>query len=329
MAERPRIALLIPPASLGRMFTEEALARLGELGQVVRGDGTSDEIAADLPELLENADVAVTGWGAPPIPAELFGRRLKLVAHAAGSVKRLIPEEVVARGVAVSHAASVIADAVCEFALGLILLGLRRPHEMDAAMRAGAGWREAAFARPRLLAGRPVGVVGAGYVGRRVIGMLRALRAELLVYDPYLKDDLGASPVGLEELFAQSDVVTLHAPITPETRHMIRAEHLARLRDGAVFVNVARSWLVDQEALLAELGTNRFWAALDVFDQEPLPLDSPFRALPNVLITPHEAGHTIDTYARQGMAMVAEVERFLRGEKLQHQIRPEQFGLMA
>src|SRR2546425_6581222 len=98
----------------------------------------------------------------------------------------------------------------------------------------GAGWREAACARLGLLAGRPVGVVGAGYVGRRVIGMLRALRAELLVYDPYLKDDLGASPVGLEELFAQSDVVTLHAPITPETRHMIRAEHLARLRDGAV-----------------------------------------------------------------------------------------------
>ena len=84
MAERPRIALLIPPASLGRMFTEEALARLSELGQVVRGDGTSDEIAADLPELLENVDVAVTGWGAPPIPAELFGPRLKLVAHAAG-----------------------------------------------------------------------------------------------------------------------------------------------------------------------------------------------------------------------------------------------------
>ena len=180
------------------MFTEEALARLGELGQVVRGDGTSDEIAADLPELLENADVAVTGWGAPPIPAELFGPRLKLVAHAAGSVKRLVPEEVVARGVVVSHAASVIADAVCEFALGLILVGLRRPHEMDAAMRAGAGWREAAFARPRQLAGRPVGVVGAGYVGRRVIAMLRALRAEVLVYDPYLKDDLGARPVGLD-----------------------------------------------------------------------------------------------------------------------------------
>src|SRR5689334_11681370 len=245
MADRPRIALLIPPASIGRMFTEEALARLGELGQVVRGDGTSDEIAADLPELLENADVAVTGWGAPPIPAELFGPRLKLVAHAAGSVKRLVPEEVVARGVIVSHAASVIADAVCEFALTLILIGLRRPNEMDARLRGGAAWRDASFPRPRLLAGRSVGVVGAGYVGRRVIGMLRALRADVLVYDPYLKDDLGARPLGLAELFGESEVVTLHAPITPETRHMIKAEHLARLRDGAVFVNVARSWLVD------------------------------------------------------------------------------------
>src|SRR5262249_45343457 len=148
-------------------------------------------------------------------------------------------------------------------------------------------------------------------------------------YDPYLKDDLGARSLGLAELFAASEVVTLHAPITPETRHMIKAEHLARLRDGAIFVNVARSWLVDQDALLAELRKNRFWAALDVSDQEPLPLDSPFRALPNVMLTPHEAGHSIDTHARQGMAMVDEVERFLKGETLQHTIRPEHFGLMA
>lgn len=331
--DRPRIALLVPPERVPTMFTEEALARLGRLGQVVPGDGTTQEIADDLPELLENADVAVTGWGAPPIPAELFGPRLKLVAHAAGSVKRLVPEEVVARGVAVSHAASIIADAVCEYALMLILIGLRRPHEMDARLKAGAPWREGAFDRPRTLAGRPVGVVGAGYVGRKVTGLLRAMGAVVSLYDPYLTApdaaELGVRQVELWPLFAENDVVTLHAPITPETRHMIGPTHLAALRDGAVFVNVARSWLVDQNALVAELRRNRVWAALDVFDQEPLPIDSPFRTLPNVLLTPHEAGHSLDTYARQGMAMVEEVERFLRGEPLAHRIRPEAFGLMA
>lgn len=309
------------------MFTDEALRRLAGLGQLVRADGTTQEIAEDLPELLAGADVAVTGWGAPPIPPELFGPKLRLVAHAAGSVKHLVPEDVAARGrVAVSHAADVIADAVCEYALLLILLGLRRPHEMDAAMKAGAHWRQAAFATPRLLSGRAVGVVGAGYVGRKVIRLLRAFDARVRIHDPYMTDE---PSLGLDELFAASDVVTLHAPITPATRHMIGASHLAGLRDGALFVNVARSWLVDQDALLVELRKNRFWAALDVFDEEPLPLDSPFRTLPNVLVSPHEAGHSLDSYARQGMAMVDEVERFLRGEPLRHQIAPERFALMA
>jgi len=324
--KKARIALLIPPTQLPRMFTDEALARLGQLGQLVRGDGTTQEIAEDLPELLLNADVAVTGWGAPPIPAELFGPRLRLVAHAAGSVKRLIPAEVVERGVAVSHAASIIADAVCEYALCLMLMGLRRPHEMSAAMKAGTPWRQAAFHGARTLAGRVVGVVGAGYVGRRVIGLLRAFGAVVLVYDPYAKD---VPTVGLDELFERAEIVTLHAPITHETRQMVKASHLARLRDGALFLNVGRSWVVDQDALLAELRKGRFWAALDVFDEEPLPGDSPFVGLPNVLVTPHQAGHTLDTEARQGAAMVDEVERFLRGEPLAHQIRPEAFALMA
>ena len=327
MTDRPRIALLIPPAQLPRMFTEEALARLNRLGQVVRGDGTSDEIAGDLPELLMNADVAVTGWGAPPIPAELFGPKLKLVAHAAGSVKRLVPQEVVDRGgVVVSHAANVIADAVCEFALTLILMGLRRPHEMNNAIQSGTPWRQAAYHDAHTLAGRSVGVVGAGYVGRKVLRLLEALGANTIVYDPYAND---IPTVSLDELFERAEIVTLHAPITPETKHMVGASHLAKLRDGALFVNVARSWLVDQDALLAELRTGRFWAALDVFDQEPLPTDSPFIGLPNVIVTPHQAGHTVDTQARQGMAMVDEVERFLRGEPLKHQIRPDAFALMA
>lgn len=326
MDRRGKIALLVPPARVPEVFTDAALERLAELGQVVRADGTTADIAADLPELLLDADVAITGWGAPPIPAELFGPRLTLVAHAAGSVKRLIPEEVVARGVVVSHAAHVIADAVCEYALTLILMGLRRPHEMSASMHAGGAWREAAYAGARTLAGRPIGVVGAGYVGRRVLRMLEALGAAVRVHDPYATD---VESVGLRELFRDSEVVTLHAPITPETKHMVGAEHLALLPDGGLFVNVARSWLVDQDALLEELRRGRIWAALDVFDEEPLPAESPFRGLPNVVLSPHQAGFTVDTYRRQGMETVLEVERHLRGESLRHAIAPARWRLMA
>lgn len=335
MNERPRIALLIPPARLAATFSEETLARLRGLGQLVRGDGTTEDIAADLPELLAGAAIAVTSWGSPPIPEELFGPNLRLVVHSAGSVKRLIPQAVVERGVVVSHAANVIAEAVSEYAICLILMGLRRPHEMDSALRRGAGWKDpgTAFKEPRLLAGRQVGVVSAGYVGRKVIGFLHAFGARIDVYDPYLTDEgaqaMGAKRSDLDSLMTSSEILTVHAPITPETKHIIGASQLAKLRDGALFINVGRSWAVDQAALLEQLQSGRIWAALDVFDEEPLPVDSPFRTLPNALITPHEAGHALDTYRRQGEAMVDEIERMLRGEPLQHSIRPEAFALMA
>ena len=335
MNERPLIALLVPPARLSATFTEEALVRLRGLGQLVRGDGTTEDIAADLPELLAGAAIAVTSWGSPPIPEELFSPNLRLVVHAAGSVKRLIPQSVVERGVIVSHAANIIAEAVSEYAICLILMGLRRPHEMNDALRGGSNWTDArtSFGEPRLLAGRQVGVVSAGYVGRKVVGLLRAFGAHVSVYDPYLAEEgargLGVKRSDLDSLMASSEILTVHAPITPDTRHMIGAAHLAKLRDGALFINVGRSWAVDQDALLKELQAGRFWAALDVFDQEPLPIESPFRSLPNALITPHQAGHALDTYRRQGEAMVDEIERMLRGEPLQHSIRPEAFALMA
>lgn len=99
--------------------------------------------------------------------------------------------------------------------------------------------------------------------------------------------------------------------------------------NGAIFINCARSWIVDQEALLAALRQRPIWAALDVFDREPLPLDSPVRRLENVLLTPHEAGHTVDTYLQQGQAMVDEIARFFRGEELHDRIAPEAFRVMA
>ncbi|TAK21394.1 MAG: hydroxyacid dehydrogenase [Chloroflexota bacterium] len=326
---RPRIVLLVPPTRVPLMFTPDALDALARLGQVVRADGTTDEIAADLPELLEGADVAITGWGAPPIPAELFGYRLRFVAHAAGSVKRLVPPEVVERGVVVCHAATIIADAVCEYTIALILMGLRRPHEMAAAMAAGADWRSAGYTEPRTLAGRVVGVIGAGYVGRKVINLLRAFEAQVILVDPFAGDDIGVPRLSLEEAFRQAEILTVHAPVTPATERMIRAEHLALLRDGALFINVARSRLVDSDALLAELRQGRLWAALDVFDEEPLSVSDPLRSLPNVLVTPHAAGFTRDTYARQGMTMVEEIGRHLRGEPLRYRVAPDRYTLMA
>jgi phosphoglycerate dehydrogenase-like enzyme len=332
---RPRVALLIPASRQAEVLTPSTLARLRALADVTPGDLETPEVAANLAGLLADADAALTGWGTPPLTEEVLAgaTRLRLIAHAAGSVKRLVPASALERGIAVCHAASVIADAVAEHTILVILLGLRQPHQMDRALKSGVPWREAAVVNQRQLATRVVGLVGLGYVGRKVARLLKAFGPRVLAFDPYARPAdaaaLGVELVALDALFRDSEIVSVHAPITPETRYLIGARHLALLRDGAIFINCARSWVVDEQALLETLQTGRIWAALDVFDQEPLPVDSPFRALPNVLLTPHQAGYTRDTYLQQGAAIVEEIARFFAGDDLRYRISPESFALMA
>jgi len=140
---------------------------------------------------------------------------------------------------------------------------------------------------------------------------------------------LGVRKVGLAELLTHCPVVSLQAPSTQETYHMIGARELSLLQDGAILINTARSWLVDQEALLAELQSGRIQAALDVFDQEPLPVDHPFRQLDNVFLTPHVAAATFQARQRQGQIVVEEVRRFFSGQPLQYQVTLEKLAIMA
>ena len=331
----PTVAVLMPVKTRERILSAEAMDTLQGFAQVRLPSGS--EIAPnDLHELVDGAVACITGWGTPTLSEELLADRqtVKLIAHTAGTIRNLVPFNVVQRGLRVSHAAPIIADAVAEFVVSEALLGLRPLHEIDRGMKAGADWKDL---RERYLGGllgaRTVGVIGAGYVGRKVIRLFNAFGSRVLVYDPLLSAEtaasLGVTLRSLDDLLTESDVATLHAPVLPETRGMIGAAQLARLRDGAVFINTARAALVDQPPLLRELQSGRITAALDVFDSEPLPPDSPFRQLPNVIISPHTAGHTTDTYHRQGMAMVDEVRRLLLQQPLEYEITAQMLPTMA
>lgn len=333
---KPKIAFLVPGPRRSQVFAPSTLDRLHSLADVVAPEADTAALARCLPEVLPEVDGCLTGWGTPPLTAELLAQapRLRIIAHSAGSIKSLIPIEAFDRGIAVCHAADIIAEAVSECTLLLLLTGLRRFHVMDRALKDGRTWAEAGRLHfGHQLAGKAVGLVGCGYVARRVIGLLQPFGVRILVHDPYLSPEraaeLGVAKVSLETLMAEADVVSNHAPITPETRHMIGARQLALLREGAIFVNTARAWTVDQEALLRELQAGRIWAALDVFEPEPLPEDSPFRKLDNVFLTPHKAGQTVETYQKQGAAMVEELARFFGGEPLRHRIAREAYAIMA
>lgn len=317
-------ALTEPLRSL--FFPGHVAAGLSEAGQLRWVDpGHSASVAA----ALADAEILVTTWGFPRLAGSLLEHapRLRLVAHTGASVRFLVSGELFTRGVHVTQAGAAMARPVAEVSLTFTLALLHQVHRFDHAMRRGRPWPEAKLARPRHeLGSARIGVIGASRTGRAYLQMVRALGATATVSDPYLTAGeaagLGVEALPLHDVLASSQIIAVHAPATQQTRHLLGKRELALLPDGAGLVNTARSALVDTEALLAELSSGRIDAALDVYDEEPLPPDSPLRGLPGVLLTPHEAGGTIEARSRAGQIIVDEIGRYRRGERLQHEITP-------
>ncbi len=335
MEHKPKILIAIRESLYRDLFAAEEDRRLRQLGRLDFAVSDENLTSRQLADAVGDVDIVITGWGAPVFTDEVLAGAdtLKLIAHSAGSIKRLLPPPVFKHGTRVTHVAAALAPPVGETTLLLVLLALRRFHKIDRAFKDG-GWAAArSFELGKELAGQRIGIVGASLTGRETMRRLRAMDAELWVYDPYLSAEeaaaLGATKIKLERLLRECPIVSLHAPSTDETYQMIGAQEFAMLGDGAIFINTARAHLIDEAALLAELQSGRIFAALDVFAQEPLPDDSPFRQLENVIITPHISAHTQQARARQGRFCVDEIERFLRGKSLRYEVTRAKLDIMA
>lgn len=327
----PTVALLVSERLQRDIFTPHALAQLASLAHVI---SFTDHRRAlqELPELLQRSLACITGWDTPPLTDEMLDScpNLRMIAHTAGSVRFLLPEDVFERGICVSHANAALSEGVAEFVILQALLVLRRVCNFDRRLKAGEQW---IHEQGRLLRTQTFGLVGVGSIARDVIVRLKPFGCRILVYDPYLSHEdaqaLQVEVVDIQTLFSSSDIVSLHAPLLPATHNMIGAAELALLRPGTIFINTARAGLVDESALLDELRTGRFTAILDVFHEEPLSLDSPLRAMSNVILTPHIAALTTDTLQLQGQLMVDEIQRFLHNEALLYEVTRDKFLIMA
>ena len=228
-------------------------------------------------------------------------------------------------GVAVCTTPGTNQHSVADLALGLILACAREIPQGDAHVRAGQ-WSTASIGAELL--DSTVGVVGTGLIGREVVKRLSGFGVKILAYDvvqtPELVERWGVRYVPLDTLLAESDFVTLHAPLTSNTRGLIGATALQRMRPTAWLINTARGPLVDEAALAAALRSGQIaGAALDVFEVEPLPADSPLRGLPNVIFSPHRGGSTFQSRSRM-LEMAAEnVALILRGEPPLFCVNPE------
>lgn len=328
---RPRTVLAMSGETRDAILPPAALERLARIADVqpallVTDFGADDPVQR---AALREAEALFTGWGCPPLTADALSTmpRLRTVVHAAGSVKHHITQDVWDRGITVSTAATANALPVAEYTVAAILFANK--HILESARV----YRESR-SRVNLLREFPsignyrrtVGIVGASRIGRRVAELLRPFDLRLLVHDPYL-DEESARPLGVEltyldALVAQSDVVTIHAPELPQTRHLFDAGRLALMRDGATLVNTARGSLVDTDALVKELVTGRLNAVLDHTEPEVLPADSPLYDLPNVLLTPHIAGSQGGELHRLADAAVDELERYAHGLPFAHAVDP-------
>lgn len=326
----PKLAFAMAANRTRHVFDAQALGRLAACCEVVQEapleEFTSDRARAALAQI----DILVTGWGCPTVSAEVVraAPRLKLIAHAAGTVKFLVDPAVYEAGIRVTHAADANAVPVAEYTLAAIILANKRIFELRDRYRLDPTRRtsHALMNEPIGNYRKVIGLVGASRIGRKVAKLLEAFDFTVLLSDPFVRpgDPILATCelVELDTLMARSDVVSIHAPQLPSTLAMIGARQLKLMKDGAAFINTARGALVDEAALIAELQTGRIQAVIDVTDPEIPETGSPFFSLPNVFLTPHVAGAVGAERGRLGQMAVEEIERFVAGAKLEFEIEP-------
>lgn len=265
----------------------EALADVTLHHQPLGGDALVDA--------LKDADAVVLVRDRTPVDAALLARlpKLRYVVFTGTRNTTLDLAALAARGIPVSHTEwGPSKDSTCEMTWSLILAATRQLEPQTALLRRGQWRPDAALPLPGVLHGQTLGLIGLGEIGGRVAKVGQALGMKVVAWSPRMTPERaavhGALAVTLEELLATSKVVSLHLVPTPATRHLLDAQKLALMRPDSLLVNTSRSALVDGAALVGALERGRpGFAALDVFDVEPLPPGSPLRRLPNVLLTPH------------------------------------------
>ena len=319
---RPQALLVMRRETFRTQFGAEEMLRLrasADLGDPV----WSDELDAPRTRArLAEAEVLLTSWGTPELSAERLDAapRLRAVFHCAGSVRSIVTEEIWNRGILVTSAAEANATPVAEYTLAAIIFAGKKAHVLAAeTRREPAGWGAIVDREDLSNHGRTIGIVGFSRTGRQVVERLRQLdTAAVLVHDPYADPvavaAAGGQLVELDEVLARAEILSLHVPELPQTRHAIGARELAMLPDGATVINTARGSVIDTDALERECASGRLSAILDVTEPDPLPVGSTLAGLPNVMITPHIAGSLGTETRRMSAQALGELERYVRGE---------------
>ena len=284
--------------------------------RILNGEQLAERVTA------EGADVLIVE--SDFVSGSVLDRGLRAIGSCRGDPNNVDVAAATARGIPVLRAPGRNADAVAELTVALLLAVNRGLVRADRDVREGQTYRDGTIPYQRFrawqLAGRTAGVVGLGAVGRATKWRLEGLGMRVIASDPYSPD----ATHSLDDLLAESDVVSMHAMVTPETTGLIGADQFARMRDGAIFLNSARALLHDTDALVAALRSGHLGGAgLDHFEGEHLAVDHPLVAMGNVVLTPHIGGATYDTEANHSKQIAEGLVSLLAGDKPDNLVNPE------
>lgn len=312
----------------------QEIRKLGELTIIEEAARLKDEEAL---ARMREADVLITLWGARPIPPALAQDpgRVRYILNVTGTCRPYIPIEVVRSGIPVTNWGDAPARTIAEGAMALLLAVLKDLRGRIEAVAAGRCWGAQRLGLPSgTLRGLRLGLYGCGAIGRRFVSLVRPFEPELLIYDPYAQIPDGGQRVGsLDALFEKSEAIVILAALTEETRGSVRAEHLARLPDHGIVINVARGEILDQEALFAELRSGRLRAGLDVLVKDDyLPPGHEAHRWPNLILTCHDIHSAFwplrPPHLTEAEAIALEnLRRFLSGQPLRFRMDERRYTL--
>ena len=283
-------------------FTKDNIDYAESLGEIVWLD-TATASADELKEKIKDCDTYITCWGSPALTPEILecAPKLKLLTHLGSTVVPVVCDEVYKRGIKVISGFDYYSKSTAEGAVAYMLAALRNIPFYSERLKKKKIWREVDDYTDGLLY-KSVGIVGFGGVGRYVAQMLKPFDTQIKVYDiaqisKEEKEQYSITQCDIEEIFTTCDIISLHLPYNDSTYHIIDDALLSKTKSGALLVNTARGAVVDEQAMIKHLKSGDFNAALDVYEKEPIDLNSPLLLIDNVLMLPHQAGPTVNLRA--------------------------------
>jgi phosphoglycerate dehydrogenase-like enzyme len=281
------------------------------------------------------AEIVITGWASPLLTEKVSSEnpQLKYLSQLTGSVRPALDRAVIEKGVIVTNWGRLIGPTVAEASLLGILSCLRRTTMVTLQMHTEGWWRDGRKSVESLFY-QKVGLHGFGIIAQELVKLLAPFRCEISTYSPHAPDNVLEEygvrrETDLAKLYSENRVISVHASKTDENFHIVNADILAGMQDGGVLVNTARGAVIDTEALTEELKKERIYASLDVYEEEPLPKDSPLRGLKNCQLTCHTAGPTPDRMVDMGDEAVENIRRYMNGEPLTNIVTPEKYDLIT